>query len=412
MATHNGGIVYDSVPHPSSQNAIALRGVWTGGEWAPGERFSVIQFREGKRIGLWHSTGVELGTHSVDPILLVRPADGTGTFKPGDIVTFDTQTFHTRIPVMSCNLRLERDSAIAFGKAHFPGIACVANGDVFEIVIFHGSAASLWRFREQPVVWRGKEYTASIVLADATTSLEFFLNGERVRLRALIDTMRPVRAFALDAGQQILFDRRAGRKRTMVYDYFEPNVAVTAGSVRVQVHPAAPRQLPLLVSVDEPLQLLAAAIERAGSGSVEGIVEVLSERVMFVDQLLSHLREFAHAALRSGSVEVRVAGWDRSIRVDQQFAETVGNALDSLEMREMTVRGVLCGIDTNLNWLRIQSADESGVREHWTIRFAASWKPRIEGKVVPREVVVTFATVAPPTAHSGSGELIDFDDAT
>ncbi len=409
MPTLDGCVVKEAFRHPSSKDIVALRAVWSGGQWSPGTSVMLRQQRDQSLIGSWTIVGVEKTCNSIDPLILLRPSQKHLEVRPGDIFLLGSEVVSTALRLVSTDIPQNKDCSVQFGVAKFHGVLLFVDGNVQSLVLFHRPDATLFRFEEQPIFWRGRQYRAHIRLDDDSVFLNLSLTSEDVKVKSLLDVLASLRGFTLDAGQQLLYQHRAVRKRRLVYDFFEPSLQVAAGSVVVKVLPGTPRQLPLVMRASDPLRLLVDSISEGLVGSVQGVILTLSSRVASTESLLGHLRDFARASIKSGGVVVTLTEEGETFQVDHRFLDTIENALSSLQWREVSRRGVMYAVETGQRWFRI-AVQGTTAPEHWTINFGQEWSAKIEGRVVPRMVEIVFETTAPESTTSGRGSLIDFRD--
>src|SRR5262249_28611889 len=137
------------------------------------------------------------------------------------------------------------------------------------------------------------------------------LGGEQISLQRLLHTLPPLRAFVLDAGQEMLFlEKRPtnGRRLTHTYENFEPSISAAPGSLRLFIHPSQPIHLPLYVPADEPLRLWVRVLQAAFQRSVHGVTQPLLERIFSIDDLLKRVRQFVEVGVRYG--DLRIAASD------------------------------------------------------------------------------------------------------
>lgn len=407
MTTLDGCVVKEVFNHPSGNDVVALRGVWSGGNWTSKATLTLRHQREEKFVGLWTIVGAERTTNGTDPLILVKPSHKNLAIHAGDTLLLGDHTVATKIVLRSTDLPHKRDCSVQFSVARFHGVLIHTSETEITLTLFHRPDATLFSFEEQPIFWQGKQYRAHILLEENNVFLNFKLAGENVRIKSLLDTLTPLRAFTLDAGQQLLYQRRAGRKKRLVYDFFEPALQVSAGSVVVKVLPGKPSQLPLIIRPSEPLRLLVESFTQAVNGSVQELILALSSHVPSTESLLQHLLSFGRAALKCGGVVVTFQETGKEFPIDLRFLNTIENALSSLQWREVLLTGQLYAIETGQRWFRIAVQSQT-TTEHWTIHFDHSWSKTIEGGVVPRMVAVRFATAAPESATSGRGELIAY----
>ena len=235
--------------------------------------------------------------------------------------------------------------------------------------------------------------------------VQLTLGSEQISLQRLLHTLPPLRAFVLDAGQEMLFQEKRpinGRRLTHTYEYFEPSISAAPGSLRLFIHPSQPLQLPLYVQPDEPLRLWVRVLQAAFQRSVHGVTQPLLERIFSVDDLSNGSAQFVDVGVRYGDLRVAAPDVPSEIVIDRHVLEVVETSINSLETRHLRRTGVLYALDLVRSWFRIL-AEEAGQQEDWTIRFDQPWRERVRG-TVPRGVVVEFSTPTRPEMRRGRQE--------
>ena len=415
FALVDGGIVKDVVPFFRSGQQLAVVGVWSGGSWSPSTQEIVRQYRGNTLIGVWQLGGVEYPARQQgDALLLLEPQGEALPPLAGDVLVFGEGVF-SRLPVVESTLTPESDAAVEVGDRRYHGVAQVREKRVEAIWLFHQVDAVIDSREVQPLWWRGKEFSARLRLSHFEDAkryvVQLTLGSEHISLQRLLHTLPPLRAFVLDAGQEMLFQEKRptnGRRLTHTYEYFEPSISAAPGSLRLFIHPSQPIQLPLYVQPDEPLRVWVRVLQAAFQRSVHGVTQPLLERIFSVDDLLKRVRQFVEVGVRYGDLRVAAPDVPSEIVIDRHVLEVVETSINILETRHLRRTGVLYGLDLVRSWFRIL-ADEAGQQEDWTIRFDPPWRERVSG-TVPRGVVVEFSTQTRPEMRRGTGILTSIRD--
>ena len=411
----DGGIVKDVVPFFRSGRQRAVVGVWSGGSWSPSTKEIVRQYRGNTLIGVWQIVGVDYPVRQqTDAVLLLDPQGEALPPLAGDVLVFGDGVF-SRLPVVESTLTLETDAAVEVGEMRYHGVAQVHDKRIEAIWLFHQVDAVIDRNEVQPLWWRGKQFSARLRLshfADTTSYVvQLTLGSKQIALQYLLHTLPPLRAFVLDAGQEMLFQEQRpshGRRLSHTYEYFEPSISAAPGSLRLFVHPCEPIQLPLYVQPEDPLRLWVRVLQAAFQRSVHGVTQPLLERVFSVDDLLKRIRQFVEVGVRYGDLRVAASDVSEEMVIERHVLEVVETSINILETRHLRRTGVLYALDLVRSWFRIL-ADEAGQQEDWTIRFDQPWRDKVSG-TVPRGVVVEFSTQTRPEMKRGTGILISIQD--
>jgi len=413
FALVDGGIVKDVVPFFRSGQQLAVVGVWSGGSWRPSTQEIVRQYRGNTLVGVWQMGGVESpARQQVDALLLLEPQGEALPPLAGDVLVFGEGVF-SRLPVVESTLTPESDAAVEVGERRYHGVAQVREKRVEAIWLFHQVDAVIDSREVQPLWWRGQEFSARLQLFEDAKRyvVQLTLGSEHISLQRLLHTLPPLRAFVLDAGQEMLFQEKRptnGRRLTHTYEYFEPSISAAPGSLRLFIHPSQPIQLPLYVQPDEPLRLWVRVLQAAFQRSVHGVTQPLLERIFSVDDLLKRVRQFVEVGVRYGDLRVAAPDVPSEIVIDRHVLEVVETSINILETRHLRRTGVLYALDLVRSWFRML-ADEAGQQEDWTIRFDQPWRERVSG-TVPRGVVVEFSTQTRPEMRRGTGILTSIRD--
>lgn len=414
MATIDGGQI-KQIYRFGSGDRLAVAGVWSGGKWSPGSDLLVRQYRDKLLMGIWRIAGVDLLSRKrTDPVLLLTPIKASATIEDQDILVFGDGVY-SNLKVVKTNIPIESDVAVEIGSAHYHAIAVVKNDSVSELLVFHEPEASLERQPQQPVWWRGTQYEAIIDAPDFAIEsdypVEIKLNHKYVSVERVIRTLSPVRSFALDVGQELLFRSQrppGGKRLTATYEYFDPLITVDRGSILLFIHPARPRQIPLFVQTEEPLRILSKVLYAAVRGNVEEVTKPLLERVFSVDELLKKVGQLADTATRFGSFFLRTPDIPDGITVGAEAAQAIRQGIRALTTRSLERIGTLYGMDLVRSWFRIM-VDQGSTQEDWTLRFPQEMRDRIEGRA-PRQVKVSFETKSRPDMTRGTGTLLGIHD--
>jgi hypothetical protein len=411
----DGGIVKNVVPFFRSGKQLAVVGVWSGGSWSPSTKEIVLQYRGNTLIGVWQIVGVDYPVRQqTDAVLLLDPQGEALSPLADDVLVFGDGVF-SRLPVVESPLTLETDAAVEVGEMRYHGVAQVREKRIEAIWLFHQVDAVIDSNVVQPLWWRGKQFSARLRLsrfADATSYVvQLTLGSTHISLQHLLHTLPPLRAFVLDAGQEMLFQEQRpshGRRLTHTYEYFEPSISAAPGSLRLFVHPCEPIQFPLYVQPEEPLRLWVRVLHAASQRSVHGVTQPLLERVFSVDDLLKRVRQFVEVGVRYGDLRVAAPDVSGEIVIERPVLEVIETSINILETRHLRRTGVLYALDLVRSWFRIL-ADEAGQQEDWSIRFDQQWRDKVSG-TVPRGVVVEFSTQARPEMKRGTGILTSIRD--
>jgi len=415
LSVVDGGIVKDVVPFFRSGRQLAVVGVWSGGSWSPSTQAIVRQYRENNLVGVWQIGGVEYpARQQLDALLVLEPQGAALPPLAGDVLVFGEGVF-SRLPVVESTLTPESDAAVEVGEKRYHGVAQVRDKRIEALWLLHQVDAVIDSNEVQPLWWRGKQFSARLRLsrfADATRYVvQLTLGSKHISLPHLLHTLPPLRAFVLDAGQEMLFQEQRpshGRRLTHTYEYFEPSISAAPGSLRLLIHPCEPIQLPLYVQPEEPLRLWVRVLQAAFQRSVHGVTQPLLERVFSVDDLLKRVRQFVEVGVRYGDLRVAASDVSEEMVIERHVLEVVETSINILETRHLRRTGVLYALDLVRSWFRIL-ADEAGQQEDWTIRFDQPWREKVNG-TVPRGVVVEFSTQTRPEMERGTGILISIRD--
>jgi hypothetical protein len=300
---------------------------------------------------------------------------------------------------------------VEFGGNRYHAVAKVGQVSVNEIIVFHEPEAAIDRTASQPVWWRGKQYVAKV--AEPELQIEFqypvelYLNHHDISVRQVIETLHPIRAFAIDAGQEMLFREQrspGGKRLSPTYQYFDPLITVDSGSVKLRVHPARPSQMPLFLKTEEPLRLMVSVLAAASNGNAESVTRLLLESVFSVDELLKRVHMLANIAVRFGNFTLRSPDWPDGFQINKNTEAVVRNCLNRLETRTLERQGLLYGLDLIRHWCRILvQIDED--KEDWTLKFRENLAEYVRGNV-PRPVIIVFETKSLPNMLRGTGTLL------
>jgi hypothetical protein len=415
MSIVDGGIIKSSIPLWTNSRQVAVQGVWTGGVWYPLTKAVLRQYRGTTLVGIWRIVGVDIPSRQdSDTVLLLEPEGNVLSPQQGDVAVFGDGVF-THLPIVKSNLSLNFAVPIEFGVERYHGIALVQEWEFDSILLFHKEDSLIENKPNQVIFWKGKPYTAIIGLLHVHEGVSYLirvsLNGKSVSASRLINTINPLRSFALDAGQELLFQVQSTphrRRLAKTYSLFEPTITANSGSLILFIHPCRPLQLPLYVQPDEPLKLFVQVLRSAAYGSIDAITKPLLERVFSVDKLLRQVRQFVRGAGREGEFTVSATDLSEEINFGQQIAEVIQDSIQTLETREVQRIGLLYGIDLVRGWCRV-IADINGEKEDWTIHFDKQWRNAVSGKI-PREVMVAFLTQARLGMRRGTGSMISIQE--
>ena len=411
MTRVDGGIVSQVSQFPGDKGRIAVSGVWSGGRWTPGTDLLVQHYREKLLLGVWRVTGIEIMSRAAkSPLLLLLPVRQSVSPQEDDIFVFDNGVYSI-LPISETDLPVRSSSAVELGGNRYHAVAKVGQVSVNEIIVFHEPEAAIDRTASQPVWWRGKQYVAKV--AEPELQIEFqypvelYLNHHDISVRQVIETLQPIRAFALDAGQEMFFREQrspGGKRLSQTYQYFDPLITVDVGSVKLRVHPARPRQMLLLLKTEEPLRLMVSVLAAASNGHAESVTRLLLESVFSVDELLKRVHMLANIAVRFGNFTLRSPDWPDGFQINANTEQVIRGCLGRLEIRTLQRQGLLYGLDLIRRWCRILiQGDEN--QEDWTLKFHESLTDSVRGNV-PRPVIVVFETKSLPNMVKGTGTLL------
>ena len=171
----NGGLIKEIVHFPDSIERIAVKGIWSGGQWAPEEELLAYQHRNQTYLGVWRVVGVD--RMASDVLLILSPTQQNGSLTKDDILVFG-EGLYTILEISETTLPSGKDCAIEFGHEHYHGIALLSRSQQPKLILFHPPGAKLPKGDMQSVWWRGQEFSVRIVSDDvesgeeATPSLE------------------------------------------------------------------------------------------------------------------------------------------------------------------------------------------------------------------------------------------------
>lgn len=406
----NGGIVTSFIRYPAHlRNGLvfAVQGVWSGGTWSPGDNLTVQQFRNYNPLGVWKMVGVNLlARQNADAVLLLEAIGESHEFLQGDILIFGDGHV-TVLNLASLDVAVQVPIAVKVGPQKFHSVALPDN----KILVFHQNDATLPNQLNQNV-WIGNDVHTCILQRrlddDDGYFIEFYLNHAPVTLKRLLNTLNPVRAFTLDAGQELMFmaPTVSGNNRLKAtYTTFEPIVTVEPGSVRVLIHAADPAQMPLFVKPDEPLRIMADVLRAASEGEAELAASLLVSKFFSSDVFINRLRQIAEVAVKNGDLTIRTSDGNSDIVVGERVARTLTTSMDIIPLRTEERNGIILGIDLSRNWLRLRWEGEDK-NEEWMLTFPREMREQLHGHM-PRNAYVLFETRTLPEMTRGRGKLID-----
>jgi hypothetical protein len=415
-AVINGGIVKSVVPFFRSERQRAVVGVWSGGAWSPTEKEVVRQYRGKTLVGVWQIRGVDYPARQHASVVLILEPQGEALEPLADDVLVFGEGVYSHLLVAKSDLVLESDAAVEVGHGHYHGVARVRAGRIESIVLFHQIDAVIDRHEIHPLWWRGKQFAAQLKLAGLEPTSQYViqltLDSKQISLQRLLKTLPPLRAFVLDAGQEMLFQEPRplhGRRLAQTYDYFEPLITAAPGSLQLFIRPCEPIQLPLYAQPDQPLRLWLDVLEAAFHGSVQEITRTLFERVFSVDDLLKRVRRFVQVGAQYGDLRVTASGLQDEIVIERRVVEVIETSINTLETRRLQRTGTLYALELVRRWFRVL-VEGAGEPEDWTIRFDDQWEEAVSGNV-PRQVAVEFTTQTRPEMKRGTGALISISNA-
>jgi hypothetical protein len=434
-AAMDGGIIQNVVPFFRSEHQRAVVGVWSGGRWSPTAKEVVHQYRGKTLVGIWQLKGVDYPARQPARAVLILERQGEA-LEPlaHDILVFG-EGVYSQLSVADSDLTLESDAAVEFGNGRYHGVAQVHDGRIESVLLFHQIDAAIDRHEIHPLWWRGKQFSVQLKLAGIKNTplyvIQLTLDSNKVSLQRLLKTLPPLRAFVLDAGQEMLFQEPRplhGRRLAQTYDYFEPLITAAPGSLQLLIRPCEPNQLPLYAQSEQPLRLWIDVLAAASHGSVQEITRTLFERVFSVDDLLKRVRQFVKVGAQYGDLRVTASGLRDEIVIERRVVEVIQTSINTLETRRIQRTGTLYALELVRRWFRVlvegelvegglveegladkASGEMAEEPEDWTIRFDDQWEEAVSGNV-PRQVTVEFTTQTRPGMKRGTGTLISIRD--
>jgi hypothetical protein len=407
----NGGYVKKVFQSSKTTNGtlastVRVLGVWSGGNWKPGDNVIVTQFRGDLNLGLWQLVAVErVSSFPVNIALVLRPLQLTNDpLQESDILLLG-EGYYTRIEVNETSLPLQQDAAIEVGPERIPGVAMLQNNIVPTIFIFHAVDSTLPTSEELPVWWRGKQFQLRIATQKPYV-LEVIFENSKLLLQELLTTLDSFRSFILDAGQEIIFRQPAGRgtRSTRVTNGVEPTVTVGPGSVKVFLHPAQPHRRSLLAPPEAPLKLLYEVLQASERGDTDAVVRILSEKILSTDAVLRKLAKIGEAAAKHGKIRVKENSRNSHyVSVDSQTSAVAKQSLESLDQRVEQREGMLFALEHEKGWCRLR-VNKPGADEIWNLTVPKDLRSQVQGKI-PRFVRVDFLTRTRPNLRKGLGEM-------
>lgn len=407
MSRVDGAVVTKTVATSGRKN-VGVLSMWSGGEWQIGSHATVKHFRGRLPIGVWQIDSVEVLGRAKGTVVWLTALKRYATIGVGDVLVLGDGAY-TTLRVDETDLPESDVLPVVLGKERYHALLRRTDGGN-ELLVFHQPDASMGYAAEHPIWYREREY--HVRLPELRHSglgyqLEVRAEDDTIPIKWLVKVLGPIRGFALDAGQELLFQRQrtpGGRRLGATYTNFDPLVGASAGSLRLSIHPASPEQIPLFVSPDEPLRRLGTVLEKASRGDAEAMVQSLSEDLFSTDSLLTKVRQFTDVAVKLGGLSIRTPSAPDGFVIAEVADRTVAKSIASLETRVLERLGLLYGLDTKRGWCRVMSEGPEGAAEDWTLRFDEELADTVSGRV-PREVSVVFETQAPPEVSRGTGRL-------
>ncbi len=404
----NGGLVQEVSKFPGRDIRYAVKGVWSGGEWKAENKFPVFQFRNHVPVDKWDTVGVERISGKSDMLLILKPTHEGSVLQPDDVVIFG-EGHYTSLQVKVPNFPDRRACAIEFGPSRSKAIALRTEGRVDHIIVFHELGSPLSEEREQVFLWRKQEYTAEILAINDRPLSSYFVEltfkKSQSSIRKLVDILKPVSEFILDAGQEMFTNKpyTGGRRRDDTYKLFEPSTTVLRGSVKIVL---TPQEIFIDdVNTDEPLRLLTEIFDVAVEGNPINFDTVPSlERVKSVDRLLRIASQIAEQTKDSKGLIINAPNLKNAITIDRAIYHTIRSSIDHPSSRVVRIIGTLESVDFIRN--RCEIVNREG--DHWKLTFSDDQVEEVQG-AVPRKVSVVFRTNAPKGTQKGVGELLEIE---
>ncbi|MCC6458051.1 MAG: hypothetical protein IT328_24060 [Caldilineaceae bacterium] len=343
--------------------------------------------------------------HHSDPIVLLQAMAESTEFQPGDILVFGDGRY-SALDVQISGIEINAPIAAQLGHERHSAVVL----DNRKVIVFHEPEATLSDRLEQPLQISNQEYTAILDrnFADQEDySVEIYLNHQAVTTFRLVNTLTPLRDFALNAGQELLMlpARMSGGKfKQSTINTFEPTITANKGSVRLFLHPAKPRQIPLLVKPSEPLRIMVDALRAASEGDAKVVASLLTERFLGGEVLIERLKRVADVAAKHGDLIVRSSDNDREILVDRTVAATLVAGLEIAPERDEERTGTIYDLALSRYWLRLQ-CHHNDRTEEWTLSYTKDIDAQMHNLPLPRKVRVLFTTRTPPESVKGKGKI-------
>lgn len=417
MTPVDGGVV-DSVStwSPGGDNRRTVSGVWTGGRFTGATSMLVQQFRAGDLVGLWHATGALVQTPSTPSEsaaagttalqLAPRASDRGPEILRGDVLVFGegrSATFNATAPIP-----VTRPLAL-----HTPAHehhAVLLPGAERNLVVFHRDLESMPA--ENPTIFMHRERRLDLRIAEfdrlTSASLEVVFEAATIALGRMTSVLPLVRDFILDAADELLFrDTRAprgGRRHEMTYALYEPQFEAQPGSIRLILRPPTRDQIPLNALPDEVLSLLFESLRFAEAGDEQGLLNLLSARVLSVKTQLSRLQKIAGSAAINGDFLLRSSTSAEPVRVNARAFSTLRGAQRASAPRTLDRTGLVYAMDSLRFWCRLLS--DSG--EDWTLRYEPALGDEMLAVFQKRASLrfMTSSTLEKPRGHGTIMQLL------
>jgi hypothetical protein len=412
MKIIDGAIVLGSMPFPRGDGKVAVRGIWTGGDWKPGDQLLVHHFNEQIFAGTWKISGIDLVSGIPrETVLILSPVTKPQPIRSGDILIFGQGAFSIfRVqqskPPIEASMILdvgERGSCRALARASAEG--------QMEVLVFHevGLDLELASFR----VARKDSEVFKVELSYVETQYPFYtvdfrLAKPRVPVGRVIETLSHARSFVLAAGQEMMnLPRLRGRYPDEVVELFEPRITAKAGSVHLFLHAAPPIQR-LPFDRAAPLKLLADSLKTAASGDSQGVVKLLAESLQSIDFALKQLEDIVKISINNGDISVSASDSPEPFTLGSRALSTLETSKSTLQLRMLKRDGSLDGLMVRRNWCKFSPIGE-GEGEEWTLKYSPDLKRKVQGQI-PRLVSVIFETKSPPDSTQGTGRLLGIEN--
>jgi hypothetical protein len=410
MTKVEGGLVLDSIAYPRGAGWFAVRGRWTGGNWKPGLRLNLGQYRGGLFVGKWRLVGVDLLSKVPrETVLILSPDDPDSSFAENDIVAFGPGAYSS-FNIKSLDPPLEDGRILEVSDRGYKAVVRGRSGGGQELIVFHEAGQDFGHASFRSAKSSHERHDISLeynYTCNPEYSVEFCLNGSKVGVGILVDSLSLARSFVLATGQEKMGIIRStgGRYPFDITRIFDPIVTAKAGSVHVFLHTPPPVQV-LKFPRELPLQLLARSLRAAAIGDEAGVRELLKEHVISIDASILQLKKIVNVSLRHNGIDIRSSDNPVPVPLGIRARSTLEKCEAAFQTQTVIRDGFLFGVNFKNRWCLFSLTDETHA---WTLRFS----PELEGKIrgrFPRAVNVTFETRSPLDSPRGTGALLDIQE--